>query len=658
MKKSLLTVGLAMAWLLGGCASTPTEDTPLPSASDAGQARQIEPEARALYAQAEQAFDVRNFEQAQKLFSLVKTRYPKGRAQIFASYRLGIINYYRENYPVAAKEFEYFVTRMPVSDLNFDATYNWAACEHQMGKNDRAYQVLSRLKISEVQAQGPKRAETVYQLTARVASALNNAPAAIVAYGLQLQLPLEDSVRVAVETRVDEQLNHVTQPQRLQALLSEVSEPTVRRKIEDRLSRMAAVPLEPAVAPIPMPVPGGGIGTGEVRPPIEAVTLPSGGSSGSTSHVGVILPLTGKWASYGKRALDGILLAANTFGDSSEFKIFVRDSGSNPVAAQNAVDELSSRHEVMAVIGPLSFKESAAVAERAEALGIPNISLANKEGISEKSPYLFQTGLTPAVQIENLVRFAVQQKGLRRFAILAPDNAFGKDMAQSFWEHVNANGAVISSYQLYPANERDFQEQIRNMVGLQDLKHRRLEVTKLNDYIKEVKAKTGKEPKVQLSPIIDFDAIFIPDSPKAVSQAAASLNYFDVNGVPLLGTAEWNSDQFFRRGANLIQTAIFPAGFFLGSTQTTTRDFVRGYQQAYGQAPDLLAAQAYEAMEILAHAIRNSGSSDRNRLANQLGSIRDLATPLGRISFDGQRVGRRKLAVLSFEGGTSITEHQ
>ena len=172
-----------------------------------------------------------------------------------------------------------------------------------------------------------------------------------------------------------------------------------------------------------------------------------------------------------------------------------------------------------------------------------------------------------------------------------------------------------------------------------------------------MKEKTKKEPKTQLSPIIDFDAIFIPDSPKTVSQVAASLNYFDASAVPLLGTAEWNSDQFFRRGASLIQTAIFPAGLYLGSQENTTRDFVRAYQEAYGASPDLLAAQSYEAMALLAHAIRTARSDDRNQLANQLGSIRELATPLGTLSFDSQRVGRRKLAVLSFENGTAITEH-
>jgi len=646
--------------MLTGCSPTEVVSSgDLGEIREGGAAPQIEPEAKALYHQAEKAFDARNFDSSAKLFQQVKIKFPRGKAQVFASYRLGIIYYYRESYAAAAKEFEYFVVRMPGSDLIFDATYNWAACEHQLGRNDRAYSVLSRLKMGDVQAQGPKRAETVYQLTARVASAVGNHPAAVAAYALQLQLPLEESVRTIVETRVDEQIALLGTPQKLQSLLDEVSEPTVRRKVEARLSQLNAGSGAEMVPGFPAPLPPIAVGPAPTTPSETPVTLPSGGSAGSSSHIGVILPLSGKWAVYGNRALDGILLASRIFNETAgtNFKIFVKDSGSNPISAQNAVEELYSRHGVMAVIGPIASKEAIAVGEKAQSLGLPNISLSSKEGVSDKSPYLFQTGLTPGVQIENLVRYAVQGKGFKRFAILAPNNAFGRDMAQSFWDYVTANGATVASYQLYPPDEKDFQDQVRSMVGLQDLKYRKLEVAKLAEYVKEIKAKTGKEPKVQLPPLIDFDAIFIPDSPKAVSQAAASLHYYDVSHVPLLGTAEWNSEQFYRRSGNLIRSAIFPAGLYLGSVQASTKDFVKNYQEAYGQTPDLLAAQSYEAMLILSAALENSRSEDRNQLANALSTMREFESPLGTLSFDAQRIGRRKMAVLSLDGGSSLSEH-
>jgi alkylation response protein AidB-like acyl-CoA dehydrogenase len=54
---------------------------------------------------------------------------------------MGIIYYYKERYPLASKEFEAFLSKMPQSDLAFDANYNWAACEYQQGHFDRTYQI-------------------------------------------------------------------------------------------------------------------------------------------------------------------------------------------------------------------------------------------------------------------------------------------------------------------------------------------------------------------------------------------------------------------------------------------------------------------------------------------------------------------------------------
>src|SRR5262249_22706666 len=129
-------------------------------------------------------------------------------------------------------------------------------------------------------------------------------------------------------------------------------------------------------------------------------------------NIGVILPLTGKWAVYGRRALDGILLASRIYNNSrdQDFRLFIEDSASNPAVAQHAVDTLFNEDKVVAIIGPLYFKEAVAVAERSQQLGVMNLSLSGKEGISEKGAYLFQNALTPRVQMDSLLRYCINEK--------------------------------------------------------------------------------------------------------------------------------------------------------------------------------------------------------------------------------------------------------
>ena len=125
---------VVLVWLSSCAGKHPATDEPITSGREAKS--KIEAEARPLYAQAEKAFAAKNYDEAARLFQLLKTKYPRGRAQIYASYRLGILHYYKEEYAPAAKEFEYYLSRLPQSDLAFDAIYNLAASEFQLGQYD------------------------------------------------------------------------------------------------------------------------------------------------------------------------------------------------------------------------------------------------------------------------------------------------------------------------------------------------------------------------------------------------------------------------------------------------------------------------------------------------------------------------------------------
>ena len=47
-------------------------------------------------------------------------------------------------------------------------------------------------------------------------------------------------------------------------------------------------------------------------------------------------------------------------------------------------------------------------------------------------------------------------------------------------------------------------------------------------------------------PIIDFEAIFIPDSPGKTGLIVPQLAYFDIKDVYLLGTNLWHSDALIK----------------------------------------------------------------------------------------------------------------
>ncbi len=651
LKTAGLMVGFAL-WL-GGCASTgPAAQKEPVSLVDEAKLAEVESKARTPFYQAERQFKAGNYKNAVAGYSSIKRRFPGGMAHQLSSYRLGTIYYMQSQYPMASQEFQSFLAAFPKSDLAFDVTYNLAATQYQQGQYEKAFEFLRRLPADGIRAQGPRRAEVVYRLGAQAAMHLRNPTAAIQYQASHLQLPIEDSKRQAIEASVVSSLGQISSADDLNALLAQVSEPTTRARIADRLNALSGIQQTAATPGFTeglAPLAGEDLSTGEA--------LHSSATSGDRRRIGVVVPLSGASAQYGRRALDGIMLAAGVFrreGDST-VELFVEDSGSNPVQAADAVEKLVQEHGVIAIIGPISNKESVAAGDKAQELGVLNLSLTGKEGISGRGAYVFQNALTPRVQMENLVKHAVQDKQLKRFAILAPDNTFGADMATEFAAVAERLGGKIVGYESYPPQAKDFQNQVRALAGLYESRFRKMENASLDKFMKEQQEKTHRASKARLPPIVDFDAVFLPDGPRAVAQIAAALAYFDVNGVTLLGTSEWNSPELYRRGGRLVEGAVFPGSLQLGSNSSKQREFVRLYADAYGVMPDLLAAQAYEAVELVAQAANASGGN-RNSAVTALLGLSRFESPLGSVAFDQNRIGLRVLPILSLEPGGNIVE--
>ncbi len=653
-KTAILPFLLLLSGLLAGCASS----TPLKAESvslqedSALKSGEVEPPARSSFFQAERLFKAKKYKNAIDGYRSIKKRFPGGRAHQISSYRLGSIFYLSNKYPMASQEFQSFLQAFPKSELAFDVTYNLAASEYQQGHYDKAFDALRRLQPDEVRAQGPRRSEVVYQLGAQSAAALGNHPAAVAYYAAYLQVPIEDGKRRSLENGIGYHLNQIHSPEDLNALMAQVSEPGTRGRIAERLAALSG-------GGAPSNAGGGMDGVAPLGAMAGASTVGAGltsATSGDRTHVGVVLPLSGPLAPYGRRALDGILLAAGVYrrDGAGDFEIFVEDSGSSPALAAQGVERLVEDHNVIAVIGPISWKESIAAGDMAQSLGVLNLSLSGKEGISERGAYLFQNALTPRVQMENLVKHAVQEKRLRRFAILAPNNAFGEDMATEFAAVAKKLGGKIVGYESYQPDAKDFQQAVQKLAGLSDPRYRKMENQKLEQFIKE-QEKTRRHSKARLPPVVDFDAIFLPDGPKNAAQIAASLAYFDVSGVTLLGTSEWNSDQLYKRGGRLVEGAIFPGGLSLNSSTPRQKEFIRMYAEAYGTMPDLLATQAFEALELVARAADGS-SGNRNSAVSELMSLSRFESPLGQLSFDQSRIALRRLPILSLEPGGSIVE--
>lgn len=374
--------------------------------------------------------------------------------------------------------------------------------------------------------------------------------------------------------------------------------------------------------------------------------------------IGVVLPLSGRNSSVGQKALRGIALGLGLNESDSPFKLAVMDSEGNADKARGGVERLVKEDNVIAVIGSLLSKEASAVAAKTSELGVPSLGLSQRTGLTEAGPTVFRNALTSEMLVRQLVRAAIDDMGLSRFAIIYPNDAYGVEYANLFWDEVMARGGQITAVQTYDPKETDFRPVVQRMVGTfyvegraDEFKLRLKERTESDAAKKSVRREeTGEDI---LPPIVDFDAVFIPDNARAMGQLAAFLTYSGIKNVKLLGTNLWNSPGLARRAGNFAKDLVFVDGFFSESEAAKGSRFVADYQRIFGESPSLIEVQAYDSAILLRSLILN-GAGTRESLTRKLTDLKRFPGALGFLEMSPNREVRRPLVTLTLNSAGEI----
>ncbi len=408
--------------------------------------------------------------------------------------------------------------------------------------------------------------------------------------------------------------------------------------------------------------------------------------------IGCILPLSGKYESIGHQALAGIEFALSTFSKQEgvhSVKILIKDSASDPALAQQAVKELADC-QVSAIIGPIVAAEAAAMS--AQDLRVPIITMTQKPDITDIGDYVFRNFLTPKMQIKALVSYAAGSLGVKRFAILYPDESYGEIFMNLFWDETIQANARIVGVEAYDPRDTDFADSIKKLVGLyyeipEDLIEKEIYVPLV--YNDESIARIMRDAEPDLSgvspvsgernwvdvfvekapveetdvdekswvdaeepePIVDFDAVFIPDSPNKAGLIIPQLAYYDINDVYLLGTNLWHSEKLVRMAKYNIQGAILPEGFFAQSASEAVSRFVRDFETIYDSSPGFIEADSYDTAMILFDLVSRPEVRFRTHVKQKLVSMEPYFGVTGKTVFDENGEAIKDIYLLKIDGG-------
>ena len=369
--------------------------------------------------------------------------------------------------------------------------------------------------------------------------------------------------------------------------------------------------------------------------------------------VGIALPRSGdaNLKAFADQVLDAIALAID-LENKGPIKVVIKDTKGEPDAAAEAVEELAKEGAIV-ILGPIGLVEGPAAAARAQQLGVPMISLSRGEGLTALGEYVFRDLPTSSAQAKAVADYAQKKLGAKSFGILQPDSPYGDEMAKFFWDQVEQGQGEVRAFEHYPQRTTTFKPFVQRMVGrsrtdLEARKEFQQEAEKIASEITDPyrRRKALSQLKSQQAPIVDFDALFIPDGARTVRLIAPAIAAEDVitsgcdtkelevvrkttkndalRTVQLIGTSLWDSPELLdeRMGAaRYVQCSIFVDIFYPHSDRPATRKFIDEYDTAYHRVPSFLEAHARDAAGLVRKVIEEKHPGSRAELRDALAAM-------------------------------------
>lgn len=365
-------------------------------------------------------------------------------------------------------------------------------------------------------------------------------------------------------------------------------------------------------------------------------------------NIGLMLPLSGEYGEYGYRILKGCLHSLGIFSEieKKRYTIIVVDTHGSSVITEKLVNELVSEYNVSAIVGPLLPSSSYAATRRAQILGVPLMLLTDADKLNEIGEYVFSFGLTNASEARAIARYAAIDLNFKKFAILYPDSDSGRNKMNTFWDEIEKYGGKIVGIESYKPGKKEFSTEIKKLVGLYYLDTREDE---RKEWI-EANKKDKKAKKWKPYPIIDFEALFIPDSFDTVSIILLYLPYFDILTPIPLGVSGWNNPGLLTQAKKEAEGSIFTDIFSERSERPEARYFAETFKLSFNEPPDRYSAMGYDACNLIIKTIEE-GARTREEIKMSLLKINNYPGATGILNFSKNREIERDFIVFQVKNG-------
>jgi branched-chain amino acid transport system substrate-binding protein len=320
-----------------------------------------------------------------------------------------------------------------------------------------------------------------------------------------------------------------------------------------------------------------------------------------SAKIGVISYITGPGAAYGEAITSGFKLAQKEINEKGEVNIelVIEDSAGKQDQALTAAQKLINSEEVVAILGPTLSTEMNVVGPVANLNGVPIMGTSTTaQGIPQIGEYVFRNSIPESLAIPASIQKAVDKYDVKKVAILyGNDDVFTKSGFDTMKKVAEDMGLEILTIETFQKGQSDY-----NAV-----------LTKIKDLNPDL---------ILASALYNEGAVIMTQARKMGID------------VPFVGGNGFNSPQVIEIAGDAANGLIVATPWYGGKDDPKVQEFVTKFEAEYGKKPDQFAAQAYDAMYIMAEAVKNAGEADRDAIRDALAETQNFEGILGSVSFD------------------------
>ena len=351
--------------------------------------------------------------------------------------------------------------------------------------------------------------------------------------------------------------------------------------------------------------------------------------TGTTIPIGLLVPLGGPRKADGEAIVAAAKLAIadvaqNPLPGGRRLVLKIGDeSGPSWSGVSNALARLVLEEQAVALITSANGATAHLSEQVGNRIGVAVLTLASDKTTTQIDlPWIFRLGPTDALESQAFAETIYRQRGFQRILLVSENDHDGRRGVQEFLNATRALGAPPPTSLVLDSSRADtdaFEDAIRAEAPEAIVLW--TSAPRANNLIQAMRA-TGRSLPVYFSQEAAQNS-----SGLSVSPDADSLKQKQEQAA--FWTVAWAS----------------PAA-------TIQEDFARRYRQATGASPSADAAEVYDAIQLVASALRDAGPN-RARVRDQIARTRNWPGVSGTISFDAEGNNDARVRLVRLQQGTS-----